>query len=565
MRDGGSDVAMEVAIGAEGGGAPTDATIDQAVDATIDAGVDAAGDATVNTSGDSTVDATPDATNDLGSAELDAALDAASDGGDADAYQCTYRALPPASASVLQFHKNPSRDGVYVDPAFTQSAVYGMQARFAVPLDGASYAQALYVVDVQNDRELFVAATETNHLTVVDGCGKAVWDKTYGAPVQAADLPCGNTFPLGITGTPVIDAASRTIYFDAMTQTASGQTGLRHRLHAVSLDDGSEKSGWPIDVQASVPGFDSSHQNQRSALTLLNGVLYVPYGGLYGDCGQYYGWVVGVLVSTPSAVTSWRTIAGAPWDGGPPVTGGGFWAAGGLSTDGTSLFAVSGNTMDPTDASQWNAPPNWAGGETVFRLAAGPSFSGASADYFLPSNWQLLDQADQDLGSVGAVPFDVGSAHYLVTMDKLGEVYVLDRDDLGASPIASASLVPPCGQDACDLVGAPVVYTASDGTHIVFPVPAANSDAVLVLSGDPPVLSAPNFEMASLGAPIATTTDGGADFFLWSSTIWDLSNFSSSTSLQTPPIAANGRIVATTCGSCGGDLGLVSGSLVFYY
>ncbi|HEY4470174.1 MAG TPA: hypothetical protein VGN21_03315, partial [Stellaceae bacterium] len=88
-------------------------------------------------------------------------------------------------------------------------------------------------------------------------------------------------------------------------------SGPRHRLFALSLKDGTPLPGWPIDVadalRAKGEAFDPKVQNQRGALTILNGTLYIPYGGFYGDCGDYHGWVAGVPLADPQRVISWRT------------------------------------------------------------------------------------------------------------------------------------------------------------------------------------------------------------------------------------------------------------------
>src|SRR4029077_298853 len=125
-------------------------------------------------------------------------------------------------------------------------------------------------------------------------------------------LPCGDIDPLGITGTPVIDAASRTLFVDAMTTPDGGGATKKHILVALAIDDGSLRPGWPFDVSAVRAGsviFNPAFQNQRAALALLGGVLYVPYGGHYGDCGDYHGWVVGVPVDHPRSARAWTTRA----------------------------------------------------------------------------------------------------------------------------------------------------------------------------------------------------------------------------------------------------------------
>ena len=87
--------------------------------------------------------------------------------------------------------------------------------------------------------------------------------------------------------------------------------------------------------------FTSSIQNQRGALGLVNGVVYVPYSGHFGDCGTYRGWVVGVPINNPSSVTAWATTA----------IGGGIWGHGGVASGGSNTFVVTGNTFQT--GGQW--------------------------------------------------------------------------------------------------------------------------------------------------------------------------------------------------------------------
>ena len=94
-------------------------------------------------------------------------------------------------------------------------------------------------------------------------------------------MPCGNIDPYGITGTPVIDFASRTIFLDAMTTPDAGTT-KKHLIFALSIDTGAIKSGWPVNVGAVAKSgtttFNNPPQGQRGALAIVNGTLYVPYG-----------------------------------------------------------------------------------------------------------------------------------------------------------------------------------------------------------------------------------------------------------------------------------------------
>src|SRR5262249_49307314 len=157
---------------------------------------------------------------------------------------------------------------------------------------------------------------------------------------------------------------------DAMTTPDGGAT-KKHLIFALAVDSGNPLPGWPVDVNAvaSFNGvvFDSSVQNQRGALQLLDGTLYVPYGGHFGDCGIYHGWVIGVPLANPATVESWATRARA----------GGAWSVSGVATDGASLYVATGNTFGAVE---------WSDGEAVIRLQPGPHFSGETLDYFAPAN-----------------------------------------------------------------------------------------------------------------------------------------------------------------------------------
>ncbi len=246
-----------------------------------------------------------------------------------------------AAVGVLEHHGNAERSGMFVVPSFTFERARSLQRdpSFHAEVSGSVYAQPLYWRVSGGNRALLLVATERNLVYALDAVtGAVVWKTLLGAPVPHAALPCGNIDPLGITGTPVIDERSQTLYVAALT---AGQDGPKHRLFALALKDGAVLSGWPIDVEAaskaSGKSFRSTVQNQRGALTILNDTLYVPYGGHFGDCGDYHGWVVGVSLQPPHAARVWSTRA----------RGGGFWAPGGLVSDGRSLYAVTGNTLGP--------------------------------------------------------------------------------------------------------------------------------------------------------------------------------------------------------------------------
>ena len=415
------------------------------------------------------------------------------------------------AVSVLEHHNGPRRDGVYIDPTLTKvsASTFHIDPTFNGVVPGAIYAQLLYFVDGPGGTNIVIAVTEENNVVALnEATGTAVWTRNLGTPVPLSQLPCGDIDPLGITGTPIIDPASRTLFLDAMVTPDNGIT-KKHLIFALSLDDGSTLSGWPVDVSATVTfsgmAFDSSVQNQRGALASMNGVVYVPYGGHAGDCGNYHGWLVGVPVTSSAAPKAWATGA----------TGGGIWGPSGAASENGSIFAATGNTFGAT---------SWAGGEALLRFNAGPVFSSLTTDYFTPSNWQALDAGDLDLGGTGPVILDSpGSkpSQLLIGLGKDGKIYLVDRNNLGGvgNQVAVVQVA------TNEIINAAAAYTTSQGIYVVFKgngsnCPAGQSGnltAVRIVPGAPPtVTTAWCAQQNGEGSPMVTTTDGHSEAIVWS-------------------------------------------------
>ncbi len=413
-------------------------------------------------------------------------------------------------ASVLEHHNNSRRDGVYVDSTLTKasSSTFHIDPAFKAPTPGAIYAQLLYVAGAPNGNGMIIAAGELNNVSAFDAAtGTQIWNRNLGTPVPLSQLPCGNIDPLGITGTPVIGQASRTLFLDAMTTPDNGIT-KKHLIFALSIDDGSTRPGWPVDVSAVTfdnTTFDPSVQNQRGALGIANGTVYVPYGGHFGDCGNYRGWLVGVKIADPTRPGAWATGA----------VHGGTWAPSGVASEDGSIFISTGNTSGAT---------TWAGGEALIRFSDGPVFSGQPADYFAPGNWQALDAGDIDIGSTGPVILDLpGStpANLLVGLGKDGKIYLVDRANLGGvgGQVYAAEVA------TNEIINAAAAYSTSQGTYVVFKgngsnCPAGQSGdltAVRIVPGAPPaVQTAWCAEQNGEGSPMVTTTDGHSEAIVWS-------------------------------------------------
>ncbi len=323
-------------------------------------------------------------------------------------------------ASVTTYHGDLARQGNFIVPGLTwDKARLGHRDRaFNAPFDGHVYAQPLFWQSAGSETGILIIATEDDTVLGIDAStGKMVWRKSLGTPVSRNDLPCGNIDPLGITGTPTVDQRTQIIYLDAAVHSPSGP---RHKVFALSLRDGSTIGGWPVDVadalRAFGQSFDPATQGERGALTILGDRVYVPFGGNYGDCGTYHGWVVGISINSPTDVKAWRTRAVA----------GGIWAPGGISTDGKSLYVATGNTID---AGQWGD------GEAIVRLTPDFVHSLREEDYFAPSDWRELDDRDADLGGTGPLLFDIESGNTvearIIALGKDGRAYVLGRNHLG--------------------------------------------------------------------------------------------------------------------------------------
>jgi len=253
-----------------------------------------------------------------------------------------WTALLPGNAqqvNVTQEHNHPSRDGLYIDAAFTPANAANLtrDLNFDGTISGHVYAQPLYIEGGPNG-PMVIAVTESNNVYALHAdTGLPIWSRTdIGTPAPQGS-PCpGNIIPVGITGTPVVDLASRSLFFDALI---SGNPN-KHFIYSLNVDTGATtNANWPVNVDNAVPGFVSGIQEERGALALVNGIVYVAYSGWVGDCGPYHGWVVGVDINDPSNVQAWATDA----------EGGGIWGHGGVASDGTNVYlaenAGSGNLL----------------------------------------------------------------------------------------------------------------------------------------------------------------------------------------------------------------------------
>src|SRR6266481_4152196 len=421
-----------------------------------------------------------------------------------------FNAVVPANAqvSVTQFHNHQSRDGLYIDSAFTQSAAANLtrNLNFDGTIVGHVYAQPLYIEDGPGGRAMVIVATESNNVYGLDALdGSIIWQRNVGPAVSADDLICTKLDPMGITGTPIVDLASRALFLDAMI-TPDGGTTKKHLILSLNVDKGDINPGWPVDVEATATynglDFTPSIQQQRPALGIVGNILYVGYGSM-ADCSPSHGWLVGVPIDNPASVTAWAAAT--------DTHGGSIWGVGGIASDGKNPFVTTGNTF---------SPPDWQGGEAVIRFQPGPIFSGSSADFWVPENWLDLDSFDEDLGSSGPLLVDVPDAtpsHLVVALGKDRNAYLLNRDNLGGitAPVA-ASLVA-----SATIIQAAVTYRTKQSTSVAF---RANNDGNTVLTAfritatnPPTIASGWNVDRSAggCGSPFVTSTDGTHNMIVW--------------------------------------------------
>jgi outer membrane protein assembly factor BamB len=276
---------------------------------------------------------------------------------------------------------------------------------WSAPVDGAVYAEPV----VAGSR-VFVATENDSVYAFDSSTGNQVWRTHLGTPVSGAALPCGNVDPSGITSTPVIDGATGVIYVVAFQP-------FEHRLVALDLATGQVRWQRPIDP----PGADPRTHQQRAALALSRGRVYVAYGGLFGDCGEYHGWVLGAPASGATGPVAAYQV--------PTAREGAIWAPSGPAVDGAgNLYVATGNGSSTSTFDFGNA---------VIRLSPTLQETG----FFAPTDAPALSAGDLDLGSTGPVLLP-GARAFIIGKTGVGYLLSTTRPGGIGHPIASRQV---CG------------------------------------------------------------------------------------------------------------------------
>jgi uncharacterized repeat protein (TIGR01451 family) len=439
-------------------------------------------------------------------------------------------------SGTFTHHNDNARTGqnlneTVLTPANVRAGSFGKLLTYS--LDGMAISSPLYVANVnvpgQGLHNVVYVATEHDSVFAFDADGLSsspLWSKSFVNPAAGVtSVPCHDPDPdcdispeIGITSTGVIDPLTRTLYLVAKTKEVVDQNvSYIQRLHALDIASGDEKFGGPVILQASVPGngwgsnagvlsLDSLHQNQRPALLLANGVVYIGFGS-HSDVQPYHGWLLGYNASTLQQVMA---VSFSPDDAGA-----GLWQAnGGPATDSSgNIYVITGNG---------NFDVNTGGrdyGDSFLKL----NTAGTVIDYFTPSNQGTLNANDFDLGAAGPLllPDQPGAhPHVLVSAGKNNTIYLVDRDNMGHynakndnQVVQSLVNIFPHGTPQPGNYSAPVYFNGA----VYFSPVADNIQAFALTNGL--LSSAPTSRSSEFysypGGALAISANGSVNGILW--------------------------------------------------
>jgi hypothetical protein len=373
-----------------------------------------------------------------------------------------------AQVNVTTYHNDNSRTGQNIQetaltPATVNSSQFGKL--FAVTVDGSVYAQPLYLSNVNiggGTHNVLYVATQHDSVFAMDAdTGAVYWQKSLipsgGSTVSSsADLGCGDiTKEVGITGTPVIDSTTGTLYVVA---TSKLKGSIYQYLHALDIGTGAEKFAGPVNIQASVAGsasdgngstvtFNARRENQRAALLLENGHVVISWSS-HCDTSPWHGWIMSYSASALSQE--------AVYNDSPNGYAGGIWMSGsGPAAD------ASGNIFVATGNGSWNSTDR---SDSIVKLGAPSGSTLPVLDYFTPYNQAALSNVDNDMSAGGLILLPtLANGTQLVTMiGKAGTLYLVNRNDMGGYCVNQS---PACSDSDPDIVQEiPNVFSGFWGT-----------------------------------------------------------------------------------------------------
>ena len=362
-------------------------------------------------------------------------------------------------AGMTTYHNDLSRDGANtqeyaLNTANLTTSTFGKL--FSCTVDEAVYAQPLWVPNLTVGsavHNVIFVATQNDSLYAFDADKNTtpctpLWhvnllDSVHGGTTGETSVPSspsnylvggggGDIMPeVGVTGTPVIDLTTDTLYVVSKSVIASGPTFFQ-RLHAIDLETGNEKFSGPVNIAATYPGngdggttttFVAQQENQRPGLALVNGIVYIAWAS-HEDTTPFYGWVIGYNASSLAQTNVFNVVPNSP---SSPMIGsagyGGIWMSGGAPAADSSgnLYLITANgSFDPTTSDY---------GDSLLQLS--PSL--VINQFFTPSDQQSDNNYDNDFGSGGAailvnLPANGNNPTNLVVGGgKDGALYILNR------------------------------------------------------------------------------------------------------------------------------------------
>jgi hypothetical protein len=369
-------------------------------------------------------------------------------------------------SGMTTYHNDLARDGANtheyaLNTSNVTSSTFGKL--FSCSVDEAIYTQPLWVPNLTINsakHNVVLVATQRDSVYAFDADSNTspctpLWhanliDTAHGANSGEAPVPSSGTGALvgsgngdiqpevGVTGTPVIDPTTNTLYVVSKSYVTSGPT-FYQRLHAIDLTTGNEKFSGPTTIAATFPGsgdggsvttFVARQENQRCGLALVNGVVYVAWAS-HEDTPPFYGWVIGYNASNLSRASVLNVD--------PNAGAGGIWMSGGAPAADSSgnLYLITSN--GGFDATSGSAPNNDFG-DSLLKLTGSLNV----AQYFTPSDQANDATNDVDFGAGGAaVLLDLPTngtnpTHLVVGGGKDGALYILNRDSLGGSGDSNA-------------------------------------------------------------------------------------------------------------------------------
>ena len=363
---------------------------------------------------------------------------------------------------AITWRYDNSLDGVNpnettLTPSNVNSTTFGKVGEFTV--NGRIDGQILYASQISISgvmKNVIYFATENDVVYAVDAdsisgsTATVLWSQSLVPSGEAPAVPnetgatCGNVSPTGIEGTPVIDRGRNAIYVVAKTMNSTTNTTQFFRLHALNLTNGTELFGGPATVSATYPGtaghasggivtFSPRDQSNRPGLLETGSNIYIAFGGQYGDCGEYSGFLMSynadTLAQTGVIDLNPNSIQGGMWNSGAPPSAD---VAG-------SVYVATANTGDESSIGPNDFPIS------VVRLTNSSALT--VADFFTPYNAETLDDDDLDLGSAGVLilPDLVDSQsvvhQYAVAAGKDGKMYVVDRGNMGQYNMSTNNIV----------------------------------------------------------------------------------------------------------------------------